>query len=129
SAPGRPPASARAGSVARIRDGSGSAPGPSGAVLVRATAAPRHKIISLNSAVAERLSNEACTATSIHYAFNTQATAGAVGSALVARGDDSWFFITVDYSFGYDLERDATAVVEQHGGKGRGRAGHPVGAR
>src|SRR5207237_2835699 len=66
--------------------------------------------------------------TSIHYALNTQATAGAVGSALVARGADSWFFITVDYSFGYDLERDATAVVEQHGGKVLGRARHPLDA-
>jgi branched-chain amino acid transport system substrate-binding protein len=100
--------------------------GSSEALIVQAIAGTRHKIISLSSAVAERLSNEACTATSIHYAFNTEAVAGAVGTALVARGYDSWFFITVDYSFGYDLERNTTAVVEQHGGTVLGHARHPL---
>ncbi len=102
--------------------------GSSEALIVQAIAGTRHKIIVLSSAVAERLSNEACTATSIHYAFNTQANAGAVGTALAARGYDSWFFITVDYSFGYDLERDTAAVVEQHGGRVLGRARHPLDA-
>ena len=102
--------------------------GSSEALIVQAIAATRHKIIALSSAVAERLSNEACTATSIHYAFDTHAIASAVGSALVARGYDSWFFITVDYSYGYDLERDTAAVVEQHGGTVLGRARHPLDA-
>ena len=65
-----------------------------------------------------RLSNEACTPTSVHYAFNTHAIAQTLGGALVARGNDSWFFITVDYSFGYDLEKDTT-----DGGRGEGRQG------
>ena len=103
--------------------------GSSEAQIVQRFADVRHKIISISSAVAERLSNEACTATSIHYASNTHAIANTVGAALVARGDDTWFFITVDYSFGYDLERDTTAVVEQHGGQVLGHARHPLGAR
>ena len=103
--------------------------GSSEALIVQAIAGTRHKIISLSSAVAERLSNEACTPTSIHYAFDTHALAETMGTALVARGDKSWFFITVDYSFGYDLERDAGEVVEQHGGKVLGRARHPLNAR
>jgi branched-chain amino acid transport system substrate-binding protein len=102
--------------------------GSSEALIAQAIAGTRHKIISLTSAVAERLSNEACTATSIHYAFDTRAIATTMGAALVARGDDSWFFITVDYSFGYDLERATTAVVEQQGGKVLGRARHPLNA-
>ncbi len=102
--------------------------GSSEALIVQAIAGTRHKIISLSSAVAERLSNEACTATSIHYAFDTHAIATAVGAVLVARGYDSWFFITVDYSFGYDLERDTIAVVQQHGGTVLGRARHPLDA-
>src|SRR5258708_3376641 len=58
--------------------------GSSEALIVQAIAGTRHKIISLSSAVAQRLSNEACTATSIHYAFNTQAIQGAVGTPPVA---------------------------------------------
>jgi len=102
--------------------------GSSEALIVQAIAGTRQKIISLSSAVAERLSNEACTPTSIHYAFDTHAIANTMGTALVARGDDSWFFITVDYTFGYDLERDTTQVVEQHGGKVYGHARHPLDA-
>jgi len=102
--------------------------GSSEALIVQAIAGTRQKIISLSSAIAERLSNEACTATSIHYAFDTHAIANTIGAALVARGDDTWFFITVDYSYGYDLERDTSEVVEAHGAKVLGRARHPLDA-
>ncbi len=111
--------------VDAIMDVSGS----SEALIVQAIADTRHKIISLSAPGAVRLSNEACTATSIHYAFDTHSIAHTVGAALVARGADTWFFITVDYSFGYDLENDTTAVVEKHGGKVLGRARYPVIAR
>jgi len=74
-------------------------------------------------------SYEACTPTSVQYAFNTHASAQTLGGALVARGNDSWFFITVDYSFGYDLEKDTTAVIEAKGGKVLGHARHPLGTR
>jgi branched-chain amino acid transport system substrate-binding protein len=89
----------------------------------------RKKIVIISSAGADRLSNEACTATSVHYTYNTHAIANTVGTALLARGYDTWFFITVDYSFGYDLERDTAAVVTSHGGKVAGSARYPLGAR
>lgn len=100
--------------------------GSSEALIVQAIAGNRHKIISLSAPGAERLTNEACTPTSIHYVYDTYAQAHTVGSALVARGDDTWFFITVDYSFGYDLENDTAAVVEASGGKVLGRARYPL---
>ncbi|HEX3952085.1 MAG TPA: ABC transporter substrate-binding protein [Stellaceae bacterium] len=108
--------------VDAIMDVSGS----SEALIVQAIANTAHKIVSVSAAGAARLSNEACTATSIHYVFNTQAIANTVGAALVARGALDWFFITADYSFGYDLENNTAAVVEQKGGKVIGRARHPI---
>jgi branched-chain amino acid transport system substrate-binding protein len=101
--------------------------GSSEALIVQAIANTRHKIVMLNSAVAARLSNEACTATSIHYSFDTQAIANTVGTALVERGYKTWFFITVDYSFGYDLEHNTEDVVEAIGGQVLGGALHPLG--
>jgi branched-chain amino acid transport system substrate-binding protein len=125
----------RAGAIARewfsnqhvdaIMDVSGS----SEALIVQAIGGTRNKIVSLSAPGAVRLSNEACTSTSVQYAFNTHASAQTLGGALVARGNDSWFFITVDYSFGYDLEKDTTAVVEAKGGKVLGHARHPLGTR
>jgi len=46
----------------------------------------------------------------------------------VRRGADTWFFITVDYSFGYDLESDMASVITANGGKVIGHARHPLGA-
>ena len=102
--------------------------GSSEALLVQAIAGNRNKIIMLSAPGAERLTNEACTATSVHYVYDTHSIAHTVGAALVARGDNTWFFITVDYSFGYDLENDTTSVVEASGGKVLGRARYPLDA-
>lgn len=110
--------------VDAIMDVTGSSP----AQLVQRFGDVRHKIVMLSSAVAERLSNEACTPTSVHYVFTTRAIARTVGSALIKRGKDTWFFITVDYSFGYDLEHDTEDVVEDSGGQVVGGALHPLGA-
>jgi branched-chain amino acid transport system substrate-binding protein len=102
--------------------------GSSEALIVQAIANTRNKIAILNAAGAERLTNQGCTATAIHYTNDSYATAHTLGRALVAGGADSWFFITVDYSYGYDLEREMTSVVTANGGSVLGRARHPLDA-
>jgi branched-chain amino acid transport system substrate-binding protein len=93
---------------------------------VQAIARNRDKIVSLSAARATRLTNEACSPTGILYNFDTYAIAHTLGQTLIRRGADTWFFITVDYSFGYDLERDMTAVITANGGKVLGHARHPL---
>jgi branched-chain amino acid transport system substrate-binding protein len=110
--------------VDAIMDVSGS----STALIVQAIGNIRDKIVLLDSAGAERLTNEACTPVSVVYVFNTRAIAHSLGAALVARGNDTWFFITVDYSFGYDLENNTAAVVKASGGTVLGDARHPLDA-
>jgi len=73
-----------------------------------------------------RLTNEACTPNSVHYVYDTRSVAQTVGTALVTRGDKTWFFITVDYSFGYDLENNTAAVITQSGGQVLGHARYPL---
>jgi branched-chain amino acid transport system substrate-binding protein len=43
------------------------------------------------------------------------------------QGRKTWFFLTADYSFGYDLERFAAAEIDRNGGKVLGRARFPLG--
>ena len=45
--------------------------------------------------------------------------------ALIARKDDSWFFITADYAFGHALERDAANTVKASGGTVAGAVNAP----
>jgi branched-chain amino acid transport system substrate-binding protein len=86
----------------------------------------RNKIIIFNGPGSIRLSNEACGPYTVHYVFDTYAQANVTGLATVKAGLDSWFFLTADYAFGADLEKDTTAVVLKSGGKVFGTVKHPL---
>jgi branched-chain amino acid transport system substrate-binding protein len=86
----------------------------------------RNKIIMFSGPGSIRLSNEACDPYTVHYVFDTFAQANVTGLAAVKAGLDSWFFITADYAFGQDLEKDTTNVVLKAGGKVLGSVRHPL---
>ena len=86
----------------------------------------RNKIIMFNGPGSIRLSNEACGPYTVHYVFDTFAQANVTGLATVRQGLDSWFFLTADYAFGQDLEKDTTNVVLKSGGKVLGSVRHPL---
>ena len=86
----------------------------------------RGKIIMFNGPGSIRLSNEACGPYTVHYVFDTFAQANVTGLAAVKSGLDTWFFLTADYAFGQDLEKDTTNVVVKTGGKVLGSVRHPL---
>jgi len=100
--------------------------GSSQALYVQRLADTRNRIAIFNAPGATRLTGEACTATSIHFTNDTYAIAHTLGRAIVSSGGDSWFFITADYSYGYDLENETAAVVKANGGTVLGHARHPL---
>src|SRR5882757_1058113 len=86
----------------------------------------RGKINMFNGPGSIRLSNEACGPYTVHYVFDTFAQANVTGLAAVKQGLDSWFFLTADYAFGQDLEKDTTNVVLKSGGKVLGSVRHAL---
>src|SRR5262244_3417403 len=86
----------------------------------------RGKINFFNGPGSIRLSNEACGPYTVHYVFDTFAQANVTGLAAVKSGLDTWFFLTADYAFGQDLERDTSNVVVKSGGKVLGNVKHPL---
>ncbi|NPU14386.1 MULTISPECIES: ABC transporter substrate-binding protein [Bradyrhizobium] len=86
----------------------------------------RNKIVIFNGPGSVRLTNEACGPYTVHYVFDTFAQANVTGLAAVKSGLDSWFFLTADYAFGQDLEKDTTNVVVKSGGKVLGSVRHPL---
>src|SRR6266481_786256 len=86
----------------------------------------RNKIIMFNGPGSIRLSNEACGPYTVHYVFDTFAQANVTGLAAVKSGLDTWFFLSADYAFGQDLEKDTTNVVLKSGGKVLGSVRHPL---
>src|SRR6202161_4730306 len=86
----------------------------------------RNKIVMFSGPGSIRLSNEACGPYTVHYVFDTYSQANVTGLAAVKRGLDSWFFITADYAFGHDLEKETVNVVQKSGGKVLGDVRHPL---
>jgi branched-chain amino acid transport system substrate-binding protein len=86
----------------------------------------RGKITMFNGPGSIRLSNEACGPYTVHYVFDTFGQANVTGLAAVKQGLDSWYFLTADYAFGQDLEKDTTNVVLKSGGKVLGTVRHPL---
>ncbi|MES2951515.1 MAG: ABC transporter substrate-binding protein [Pseudomonadota bacterium] len=101
----------------------------SGTSLAMAKVAEEKKypFISVGAGSA-RLTNDACTAYTVHYAYDTVALAKVAGTALVKEGNSKWFFLTADYAFGYSLEGDASNVVKANGGTVAGAVRHPLNA-
>jgi branched-chain amino acid transport system substrate-binding protein len=74
------------------------------------------------------LTNEDCTAYSVHYVYDTVALANGTATAIVNNGGKTWFYLTADYAFGTQLQAAASKVVETHGGKNLGAVRVPLGA-
>ena len=108
--------------VAMITDVTGSAV----ALAVQGIAAEKKKIDIVVGAGTSALPGSACTPYGFEWGPDTHAVAVSSGGALVKRGADSWFFITVDYAFGHALEKDTRDVVTASGGKVLGDVLYPL---
>jgi branched-chain amino acid transport system substrate-binding protein len=75
-----------------------------------------------------RLTNEDCSPTGFHWMFDTYALAAGTAKAILKIGGKSWYFVTVDYAFGHQLEKDAIEMVKEYGGTVVGTIRHPLNA-
>jgi branched-chain amino acid transport system substrate-binding protein len=96
------------------------------ALAVQELSKDKKKIDIVVGAATSRISGDACTPYSFHWAFDTRALAVGTGGALVRAGGDTWFFLTADYAFGYALEKDTSDIVNQNGGKVLGSVRVPL---
>lgn len=103
-----------------------AASGP--ALAVAPIAKEKNRIAVFSGPGSVRLTNDACTPVTVHYAYDTYALANSTARAVVEKGGNSWFFLTADYTFGTTLEKDATDVVTASGGKVLGSVRHPLNA-
>lgn len=101
----------------------------SSAALAAMEVAKQHdRIAIVNGAGTTRITNESCNPMTVHYAWDTYAMAHGTAKAIVENGGNTWFFLTADYAFGHQIEKDVTDVVEANGGKVLGSVRHPLGA-
>ncbi len=71
------------------------------------------------------LTGSQCTPVTVHWSYDTYMLAQSTGGAMVRAGGTSWYFITADYVFGQQLQRDTTAFITKEGGKVLGASPYP----
>jgi branched-chain amino acid transport system substrate-binding protein len=88
--------------------------------------ADKNKVFIDSGAATSNLTGKNCTPNTVHWTYDTWALANGTGKAVVQAGGKTWFFLTADYEFGKQLEKDTTAVVLANGGKVLGSVLHPL---
>jgi branched-chain amino acid transport system substrate-binding protein len=97
-------------------------------LAVQNVANERKRLLIVHTTGTADFHGKFCTPYALQWVFDSRALAVGTAQEVTKRGGDSWFFLTSDYAFGHALERDASAVVAQNGGKVLGSVSHPFGA-
>jgi len=98
------------------------------ALGVQKLMADRKKPYMLAGTASSSLTNDACSPYGTQWVLDTYSLPKANAKALVSAGKDTWYFITVDYTFGKQWQADTTKFVEEAGGKVVGASLHPLNA-
>jgi branched-chain amino acid transport system substrate-binding protein len=86
----------------------------------------KNRILMPTAAATSALTGPGCGPNSVHFIYDTYGQTKTIINALAKQGNDTWFFITVDYAFGLAIEQDATGFIKAAGGKVVGGVKHPL---
>src|SRR5579859_5268107 len=95
--------------------------------MAKVAAAKKIPFIAIGAGGAS-LTNEDCTAYTIHHVYDTTSLANGTATTMVRNGGKTWFYLQADYAFGAQLQAAASKVVEANGGKNLGTVRVPLGA-
>jgi len=94
-------------------------------LAVQAVANEKKKLFITHSTGTADFHGKFCSPYALQWVFDTHALAVGTAQEVTRRGGNTWFFLTADYAFGHALERDATRVIVENGGKVVGSVSHP----
>lgn len=103
-------------------------PSSAAALAVLNIAKEKGRFAIFSGAASTRITNEECTPSGLHWAYDSYALAASTARAVMKQGGDTWFFLTADYAGGHALEKDAADVVKASGGQVFGSMKHPFSA-
>lgn len=98
------------------------------AAAVQQVAREKKRTVMITAAAVTEFTSKNCAPVSSHWADDTHAMAAGTGKVLTGLGGKTWFFITVNFSFGEALQAEATKVIEANGGKLLGSTQFPIGS-
>ncbi|MDB5374875.1 MAG: transporter permease [Belnapia sp.] len=95
------------------------------ALAVNGIVREKDKIHLNTGAATTELTAHNCSPNTVHWTYDTYMLARSSGVATVKAGGNSFFFVTADFAFGYQMERDLTRFIETEGGKIAGKVRYP----
>ena len=96
------------------------------ALAVNEIARDKNKTILVSAGGTTALTGKSCSPNTVQWTYDTWSQSNAIGTALVKAGHRKWFFLTADYTFGYNLRDETSKVVLAYGGEIAGSVGHPI---
>ena len=87
----------------------------------------KNKVVIGSGAGTALLTGTECSPNTVHWTYDTWANGHSLARGVLAQGGKTWFFITADYAFGHDLEKQTSDEVVSSGGKVLGSVRHPLG--
>ena len=97
------------------------------ALAVNQIVKDKNKAFIASGAGTAELTGAQCTPNTVAWTYDTWELGHALGRAVVGQGKKSWFFISANYAFGHDLQKQASEAVVQDGGKVLGSVDAPLG--
>ncbi len=92
-------------------------PTSSVALAVNSVAREKNKVYINSGAGTTDLTGAQCSPNTVHWTYDTYMLAKSTGGATAKPGGNAWYFLTADYVFGQQLQRDAARFVTEAGGK------------
>ena len=96
------------------------------ALAVQQIVKEKNKIALYATAATTELTGKQCSPNGIQWVYDAYSNAAGLAKALVAKGDKSWYFLTVDYALGISLQNEASKAITALGGTVVGSARHPL---
>jgi branched-chain amino acid transport system substrate-binding protein len=96
------------------------------ALAVQGITREKKKIFLATGAATSRLTGDECSATGIHWTYDTYALSQGTTKAISRLGAKTWYFLSADYSLGAQLEADSRKVIDATGGRVVGAVKHPI---
>lgn len=91
---------------------------------VQSLAREKNKVLILLSTASADFTGSNCSPNGIHWTYNSYAQSLGPIRFHLKEGAKTWYFLTVDYTYGRNVQRDATAMIEGGGGKVIGTSLH-----
>lgn len=95
------------------------------ALGMQSLAKEKDGLVVFASSSSSDLTGSACSPNGIAWTYDNYSQSQGVVRQLLKENAKTWFFLTVDYAYGRNVQRDTTKMIEAGGGKVIGSVLHP----